>query len=883
MRSFSMAARCAGTAAVLFGVLGFPLVAQVSVPAIAAAFEPNRGQTTKEFDFVAKGLGYAVGLSGPHVTIVQGRAPGSPAEAVTFNLVGATKGLEGQPLDKMKSINSYFIGDLAITGIPTFGKVRYDGIWPGVDVVYYGNGQKLEYDFIVAAGADPSVIRMQFDGVKSVRNSPQGDLLLKTATSQMVQAKPVAYQVSGSTRTPVPASYRIHGDSVEIKLGKYDRSKELVIDPVFLFTVAGLQIDPVHFSLSASSTASDTVTDSYVAGWTVPFNNGTGTFAAAFCTELDISGNQLAKTEYGFTAGNAYATGVAVDSNGFVYLLGHGDTAGGHQFGFLNKYPPGLGQVQQASFGITADGDVLPSNLALNGQIAYIVGESTSIAFPVSASLPTPPNGFAIAFDTTGLYANPSTPATQVYSIAIGGSGSDAALGVAVDKNSNAYVGGLTTSTDFQPTIGAASYISSKANANLDGFLVRLDPTGALVWGTFFPGGPVNAVAQLRQQVSIVGQTTGSIATTSTAYQMAGLNANPNHAFMAQLNTNVSGSTALTYSTYLSGSGTDEANAVAVSGNAKVYISGVTTSANFPIAGTPAPVQSTFVGGSIGEDGFFSIIDPTQSGTPGLLYSTFVGPDGNTIATGVSVDGYNHAAVSATSYSSITAPLIGSLYKYGNSIIDPAFFVSQQYLDLLDRPVDPNGLTYWVNMLNSGTTRGVVAREFFVSPEFANGGLAIIQDYLAVLGRNPDYNGWLFWFNIYIGGESPSTILLSFLSSPEFQNTYGNLNNTDFVNLVYQNVLGRPADPNGLNYWVTMLQNGTTRVSVFSTFLASPEFQTRIAPKAYANLLYMGFLRRTGDLSGLAYWTAMLQDPTNDLPSVCNLFISSPEYFNRFN
>ena len=195
-----------------------------------------------------------------------------------------------------------------------------------------------------------------------------------------------------------------------------------------------------------------------------------------------------------------------------------------------------------------------------------------------------------------------------------------------------------------------------------------------------------------------------------------------------------------------------------------------------------------------------------------------------------------------------------------NPIFDNAFFVSQLYRDLLGREPDAAGLNFWVGQLNSGlATRAQVAYSYFVSPEFQSNGLFIISAYLAVLGRNPDYNGWLYNLSNLWAGVTKQQEISAFIQSTEFQLTYGTLDNTHFIQTVYQNVLSRAPDAVGLNYWVGQLNSGAmSRTDIMYAFTTSGEFQTRIQNQALATLLYMGFLRRSPDNAGVTYWTGQL-------------------------
>ena len=217
-----------------------------------------------------------------------------------------------------------------------------------------------------------------------------------------------------------------------------------------------------------------------------------------------------------------------------------------------------------------------------------------------------------------------------------------------------------------------------------------------------------------------------------------------------------------------------------------------------------------------------------------------------------------------------------------NFIPISSFFVRQLYRDLLTREPDPAGLSYWQGLIDNGRLpREVVASSLFTSPEFVQSGLYVIKLYVGVLGRDPDFGGWLNWFTGLRNGAAPSSVLNAFLASAEFQNTYGSLSNSDFVNLVYRNVLQRPPDPGGLANWLGQLNSGViTRGDVMGAFVNGPEFDNLIRSRAYANLLYMGFLRRTPDPAGLTYWNGILA-AGNPLSGAIYGFINGPEYLNR--
>jgi hypothetical protein len=211
-------------------------------------------------------------------------------------------------------------------------------------------------------------------------------------------------------------------------------------------------------------------------------------------------------------------------------------------------------------------------------------------------------------------------------------------------------------------------------------------------------------------------------------------------------------------------------------------------------------------------------------------------------------------------------------------------FVRQLYLDLLNRTADPSGLSTWVNWINTGVyTRAQVAAQFFRSQEFYGSGNYITKLYLGIMLRDPDYVGWTGWFNYLHNGFTQTDILNQFLLSQEFQSRYGNLDNTQFVTLAYNNVLNRPPDQAGLQQWLAWLNNGTyTRAQVMYGFITSQEFQLRVGNRVYADMLYIGFLRRASDPNGLNGWTNWLANGTFTLDQEVNGFITSPEYLARF-
>jgi hypothetical protein len=210
-------------------------------------------------------------------------------------------------------------------------------------------------------------------------------------------------------------------------------------------------------------------------------------------------------------------------------------------------------------------------------------------------------------------------------------------------------------------------------------------------------------------------------------------------------------------------------------------------------------------------------------------------------------------------------------------------FAMQQYRDFLKREAELEGLAYWTNRLNTGAeNRAQVIEQFFNSNEFQVGTAPITRLYMAYFLRIPDLEGLNYWLNQYRNGQSLSSISAEFAGSPEFVNRYGNLNNADFVTLVYQNVLGRAPDQEGFNYYLTRLNNGTfTRGFIMLDFSESAENKNRTYNKVYVTQMYVGMLRRVPEPAGYNQWVGQLDSGTPRLDLV-NAFLNLPEYRNRF-
>ncbi|MEO7650145.1 MAG: DUF4214 domain-containing protein [Bryobacteraceae bacterium] len=296
------------------------------------------------------------------------------------------------------------------------------------------------------------------------------------------------------------------------------------------------------------------------------------------------------------------------------------------------------------------------------------------------------------------------------------------------------------------------------------------------------------------------------------------------------------------------------------------------SSAPFPSAGGSGQIPYVVTGGAscpwtVSSTANWLTLTSSGSGTGNPVVNYSVAP--------------NTSSTSRTGQFVLKDDLIFTVVQSASQIFTNSFFVNQLYLDILNRSPEPNGAGFWTAQLNAGTPRKDVTYQFFSSNEFQGTGFYIIATYIAVLGRDPDFGGWLFWLNALNNGQPRQSIVQSFINSAEFVQTYGSLNNTAFVNLVYQNVLGRAPDTAGLNFWVGQLNGGMTRGDMMYSFVVSAEFASRIQNRALATLLYMGFLRRSPEPAGLAFWTNSLNNGLAGANAI-EPFINSVEYLLRF-
>ena len=658
--------------------------------ALPLSFELNQGQTDGTVDFLARAGGYRLFLTPTEAVMAfdnsaahndkwhreerlstDGNKSQLPELIVRMKLEGANPATSVEGLDQFASKSNYFSGpDPAQwhTNIPTYARVRYAQVYPGIDVVYYGSQRQLEYDFVVAPGSDPNVIQIAFRGIEGAEIGHMGDLLLRTTQGDLRLSKPIAYQERNGTREEVSASFIRKGVSgIGFQLGDYDRSRPLTIDPVLVYStyLGGNGFDQ-GYAITVDSFGS-----AYVTGKTAAANFPTtsGAFQTAFgggdalfIAKLNPAGTALVYSTY---INGASGNGIAVDSAGNAYVTGEAST--------LN-FPTTPGAFQTAPFGfdtfvtkLNATGSALIYSTRFGGNFddfgraialdaagnAYITGwtvcRATTCTFPtVNAFQPNYAGGNNDAFVTK---IN-SLGSALVYSTYLGGgqiinATDDWGEGIAVDSAGSAYVTGYTYAPDFPVTSGA--YDTSRAG--LDAFVTKFAPNGAsLVYSTFI-GGPAREQGQgiavdASGNAYVTGLTESAdnpftkeydgFPVTAGAFQTTG----SYDAFVTKLNPQ---GAALVYSTYLGGNaGTDRGWAIAVDTAGSAYVTGDTTSSDFPVA---SAVQPSYGGGL--SDAFATKLNAAGSA---LVYSTFLGGSLYDEGRGIDLDGSgNMFAIGSTS------------------------------------------------------------------------------------------------------------------------------------------------------------------------------------------------------------------------------------------
>lgn len=646
-------------------------------------FERNDGQTGPAVKFLSRGKGYALFLT-PNEAVLRLMIPSDrrPDSVPAQNAVLRMRLLDGNNAARMTGLAelpgkvNYFRGNDPAkwrANVPTYGQVKYEQVYPGIDLVFYGNSQQeLEYDFVVAPGADPNQIKLGFTGADNIETADNGDLVLQISDRQILQRKPRVYQLVNGREREISGSYRLRrgagpdatGETiVAFNLSEHDKSIPLVIDPVLSFStfLGGTGFD------AGTAVAVDSVGDVYVAGRTDAGFPGLNPVSPepphtvngdAFVVKLKGDGSGFVYAVYLGGSSGAQASGIAVDSAGNACIMG--DTWSGdfplvnpiqpnHKYGgpdaFVAKLNPSGNAILYSTFlgGSGSDGGRRITVDASDN--AYVTGITTSDDFPTTAgAFQTNLSGGWDAFATK---IN-SEGSAIVYSTYLGGSGDEFSYNsptIAVDSSGNAYVVGTTGSTNFPTTAGA--FQTQYGGGSSDAFVTKFNPAGtALVYSTYLGGSSYDSGivqdARVDQQGSAyVAGDSGSPdfpltpGPFSTSPNYPALFTMSGELFLSKLSSDGS---SLVYSTRLPG---QHCYGIAVDSAGSAWVTGDTGSQNgnvvFPLVN---PIQSAFGGG--GSDAF--ILKVTPDGDQ-LQFSSYYGGSDNENSLDIATDGQGNAYV----------------------------------------------------------------------------------------------------------------------------------------------------------------------------------------------------------------------------------------------
>ena len=664
--------------------------AQESYGRIPLSFEANCGTTDASVDFLARGPGYLLTLSPTAATLAM-RAPAekqmpdnpAPPSVLRMNLVGAKPDAPVHGEGLLQGTVNYLTGNDPTqwrTNIPTFGRVHYEEVYPGIDLVYYGNQRRLEYDFVVGPGRDPEAIALDFGSAAAPEIDPAtGDLLLRVGDETLRQHAPVTYQETDGTRRTVASRYAMRGDGrIGFAVGEYDRNAPLVIDPVLEYSTY----------TPAGKMALDAAGNAYIAG----VDSSTGD---VLVSKLNATGTALVySTNFGGTSGDTgYA--IAVDAAGSAYVTGRTasldfplvnpiqDTRGGGTgYGldaFVTKLSP-AGDTLVYSTYLGGDSRDNGYGIAVDAEgSAYVSGFTESTNFPVANAFQP---AFAGGLDDAFLSKINPDGSALVYSTYLGGSGPEstnlqsfdagAGIYVAVDSSGSACVTGRTFSLDF-PILNAVQETNGGPGVVQDAFVSKFTPAGtALVFSTYLGGDRddrgFGIAVDPAGNVYVTGDTHSADFPTFAALQpmiSEGQFANGD-VFV----TKFTPAGAFVYSTYLGGNFDDVGSAIAADAAGNAYVTGSTESSDFP---TVDAFQRARIGGF--NDAFFAKINAEGSA---LVYSSYLGGGGGTFnnpgssaGASIAVDAAGSAYVAGYTGSfcfPTTEGVFGSSYLYGGFI-----------------------------------------------------------------------------------------------------------------------------------------------------------------------------------------------------------------------
>jgi hypothetical protein len=642
------------------------------------SFEPNKGQADDEVKFVSRGKGYTLYLEASEAVLAlrsvdqKSDKPSTGLKVVRMKLVDSNANPTVNGEEQLQGKSNYLVGENTSKwrkDIPTYRRVKYDDVYPGIDLVYYGTNQReLEYDFHVAAGADPNQIKLEFSGAEKISVDEDGNLALQVGNQQVVQHAPVIYQQNGEIKQNVEGKYVLHANNeVGFQIGSYDQTKPLVIDPRLVYATAyggtgnefqhGIAVDPNGNTFITGHTTSIDIPLKN------PFQDShQGDGFDVFVVKMNPAGSDIVYATYlGSTNASDEAGAIAITSDGKACVTGTITN-----FGSDSDFPTTANRYQGngvSTNGVGRDYDVFVTQLNKEGNgllystffggkdsdfgkaIAvdgsnriYITGRTKSPNFPTKNAFQDDlatddvDDAFIAKFNTS-LSGNNSL----VYSSFLGGGGGEEGFAIAVTPGGVAFFGGVTGSFDF-PTKSSSSlppFQQTQGGVN-DGFLAKVGTNGGLIYSTYFGGNNLDAIHGIAvdtlERTYLTGVTSSSAATfpLRNAFDSG---SSASEAFVAKFNAD---GTALFYSSFLGVSSVNtqfnSGPGIAIDAQGNAYLTGGT---NLPgavvgINGFPSSIVGTAYVAKVGPS------NATGTSVPRLLLrDTFGGGTANANAIGI--------------------------------------------------------------------------------------------------------------------------------------------------------------------------------------------------------------------------------------------------------
>jgi hypothetical protein len=614
-------------------ILSQPVTA--SVTSVPLFFVANHGQAPDPVRFTANGSGMTAFFLENEVRL---QAAG---HSIRMRFEGATPRPRIEGSDLLSARANFLLGaerDWRLA-VPLYGAIAYRDLYPGIDMIYGGNGRQLKSQFIVAPGSDPSRIRVRYAGTAKPYVE-RGALVVPVDQGELREEEPVAYQEINGHRALVKSQFVVNSDgSVGFHLGEHAPDRPLIIDPILSYStlLGGSGAD------SALAIAVDSTGAAYIAGYTdsyaFPTANPVQNFNAGgndvFVAKVAPTGNTLIYSTFIGGRSDDRAYGIAVDSIGAAYVTGlttsadfpvrnpaQPKLAGGKDAFVFKLSPSGSGLLYSTFFG--GLGSDTGNGIAIDSSgSAYIMGDTTSLTLPA--------NGFQrLNRGSQDAFVLKLSPAGSIaYCTYLGGSADDHGAAIAVDSAGNAYIAGSTFSSDFP----VANPFQASNAGNQDAFVAKISATGSALSYSTYLGGNASGLGYEEGAHGIAVDSQGN------AY-VAGSTASMNFPVLHPIQASLKGWTdgfaarfnaagSLTYSTYLGGFGPDVANAIAVDAAGKVYVAGTTYSTDFPVA---AAIQGRNAGDY---DAFLAVLNATGDS---LVLSDYLGGAGADAATALALD-----------------------------------------------------------------------------------------------------------------------------------------------------------------------------------------------------------------------------------------------------